>query len=157
MLLKKKRRWLGLVLLLCALMFALPFTAERHYFVAAGEELKLPKLFTAFVEHEVRGEEENSFDRDGGLRFSSAGEYSLDSRLFGILPLQDVSVSVYEEREVVPGGQSVGLIMKTRGVVVVGYSAVTDEKGKTVYPAKDGGVALGDCLLSVDGTEVEKR
>ncbi|MBQ1251544.1 MAG: SpoIVB peptidase, partial [Firmicutes bacterium] len=149
----KKILWLFLCVLILGSIVVLPAASERHYFVAKGETLSLPGA--SVVEHEVNGVGTKE-DAEGNLRFWDAGEYTVDPKLFGVVPLKDVAVSVYEEREVVPGGQSVGLIMKTRGVVVVGYSAVTDDRGKTVYPAKDGGVALGDCLLSVDGVAVEK-
>lgn len=154
---KIKRLLFALVLSVFGLMVPLLWLGgDRHYFVAAGETLGLPKIFSAFVDYEVSDEDGILAAENGeNYRFISSGEYSLDSKLFGVVPLQDVSVSVYNEKEVVPGGQSVGLIMKTQGVVVVGYSAVTDDLGKTVYPAKDGGVALGDCVVKIEGNEVE--
>lgn len=143
---------LGL-LLLCPALFAAG--GERHYFVAAGETLELPSLFSAFVNYELSDDSGIVAAEHGeNYRFPNSGEYSLGSKLFGVVPLQKASVSVYNEKEVVPGGHSVGLIMKTSGVVVVGYSAVTDEHGRTVYPAKEGGVALGDCLVRIDGNAV---
>lgn len=147
-----------MALVLSLMFLAVPFWlfgGERHYFVAAGDTLGLPKIFSAFVDFELSDEEGIIAEKDGdNYRFLNSGEYALDSKLFGIVPLQDVSVSVYDEKEVVPGGHSVGLIMKTRGVVVVGYSAVTDDRGKTVYPAKDCGVSLGDCVIKIEGNEV---
>lgn len=155
-LLKKKFLWLTpLLITVCAVLCFLPFRGDRHYYVAAGDSIDLPKLFSAFIDYEVTSEDGAAAEKNGGTyRFDSAGEYSLGSRLFGIVPLKTASVSVYNEKEVVPGGQSVGLIMKTRGVVVVGYSAVVDDRGKTVYPAKEGGIALGDCIVKIEGTAV---
>lgn len=154
--LKKKSLWLTpLLITVCAVLCFLPFRGDRHYYVAAGDSIDLPKLFSAFIDYEVTSEGGAAAEKNGGTyRFDSAGEYSLGSRLFGIVPLKTASVSVYNEKEVVPGGQSVGLIMKTRGVVVVGYSAVADDRGKTVYPAKEGGIALGDCIVKIEGTAV---
>ncbi|MBQ4091915.1 MAG: SpoIVB peptidase [Firmicutes bacterium] len=153
---KIKKGWMALVLSL--LFLSVPFLffgSAQHYFVAAGDTLGLPKIFSAFVEYGLSDERGVIAEENGeNYRFLSSGEYALDSKLFGLVPLQDVSVSVYDEKEVVPGGHSVGLIMKTRGVVVVGYSAVTDDRGKTVYPAKDCGVSLGDCVVKIEGNEV---
>ena len=153
---KKKSLWLTpLLITVCAVLCFLSFGGGRHYYVAAGDSIDLPKLFSAFIDYEVTPENGAAAEKNGGTyRFDSAGEYSLGSRLFGIVPLKTASVSVYNEKEVVPGGQSVGLIMKTHGVVVVGYSAVTDDRGKTVYPAKEGGIALGDCIVKIEGTAV---
>lgn len=152
---KKKIRLVLLLLLLCAVVCMLPLHNDRHYYVAAGDTIDLPKLFSAFIDYEVTSEEGILAEKGGETyHFDDAGEYSLGSKLFGVVPLKTASVSVYNEKEVVPGGQSVGLIMKTRGVVVVGYSAVTDDRGKTVYPAKEGGIALGDCIVKIEGTAV---
>lgn len=127
-----------------------------HYFVAAGEALSLPKSLTSIVDYNVSSAENGLSPSKKGdsYIFPSPGEYSLDSRLFGVVPLKTAAVSVYDEKEVVPGGQSVGLIMKTNGVVVVGYSAVTDPEGNTTYPARDSGVYLGDCLVKIEGNKV---
>ena len=152
---KKKIRFIFLSFFLCAVLCILPLYNDRHYYVAAGDTIDLPKLFSAFIDYEVTSEDGKSAEKNGETyRFDDAGEYSLGSKLFGVVPLKTASVSVYNEKEVVPGGQSVGLIMKTRGVVVVGYSAVTDDRGKTVYPAKEGGIALGDCIVKIEGTVV---
>ena len=58
------------------------------------------------------------------------------------------------ENKVTVGGASVGIIMRTDGVMVVGYSALKDENGAMVYPAKDGGIALGDSILRINGETV---
>ena len=153
---KKRNFYLFLsFFILFMLTAATPFAISRHYFVAEGSTVQLPKLLSSLVDYQL-------FAADGDLAsddvenyaFESSGEYNLAAKLFGLLPVRSASVSVYETRELVPGGQSVGLIMKTDGVVVVGYSAVTDDKGKTVYPAKDAGIALGDCLVKINGVAV---
>ncbi len=143
---------------LCALLLlaaVTPFVQNRHYFVEEGNTVKLPKLLSAFLDYEL-------FTNDGLVTaddvehyaFEATGEYNLAAKLFGFVPVRSAAVSVYEMKELVPGGQSVGLIMKTEGVVVVGYSAVTDENGKTVYPAKEAGISLGDCITKINGVTV---
>lgn len=155
---KKRRSSRYLLTALCVLLLlaaAAPFAQSRHYFVEAGDTVKLPKLLSAFLDYEL-------FTADGLIAaddvedyaFEATGEYSLAAKLFGFVPVPSAAVSVYGVKELVPGGHSVGLIMKTEGVVVVGYSAVTDEKGKTVYPAKEAGISLGDCITKINGITV---
>lgn len=143
---------------LCALLLLAaitPFAMSRHYFVEEGNTVVLPKVLSAVFDYEL-------FTDDGTVAsddvehyaFETAGEYSLAAKLFGVVPVGNSDVSVYEVKELVPGGQSVGLIMKTEGVVVVGYSAVTDDNGKTVYPAKEAGICLGDCITKINGVSV---
>ncbi len=153
--LKKTRRLLICAVMICSLLFCGHYAvSDRHAFVAAGSGVELPDFFSVFIDCDVVDNGGSDVGKAKNYIFETAGEYSLRSRLFGVVPLKDVAVSVYEEKEVVPGGQSVGLIMNTCGVIVVGYSAVTDEKGRAVYPGKDAGILLGDCITSVEGNEV---
>jgi len=156
--LRNRKRAGYLLTALCALLLlaaAIPFAMSRHYFVEEGNTVELPKLLSAVLDYEL-------FTDDGLIAaddvedyaFEATGEYSLAAKLFGFFPVRSSAVSVYEVKELVPGGQSVGLIMKTEGVVVVGYSAVTDENGKTVYPAKEAGISLGDCITKINGVTV---
>ncbi|MCL6634510.1 MAG: SpoIVB peptidase [Peptococcaceae bacterium] len=59
--------------------------------------------------------------------------------------------------QVVPGGQSIGVLIHSRGVVVAGYAAVLDDSGKRVNPAADAGLRDGDIILKVDGEEVRSE
>ncbi len=156
---KLRKKFLINLLFAAVLSFGALWAAQGvfsggHTFVAAGSGVELPRLFSALVDCDVFTDDGDGVGKAENVIFENAGEYRLRSRLFGVVPLEDVAVSVYEEKEVVPGGQSVGLIMKTCGVIVVGYSAVTDENGSAVYPAKDAGVMLGDCITSIEGSDV---
>lgn len=55
--------------------------------------------------------------------------------------------------DVLVGGQSLGIILKSEGAVVVGFTPV-QQAGQDVYPARDAGVLVDDRLLAVDGCAV---
>lgn len=80
----------------------------------------------------------------------SAGETEVSVRLFGLFPLKKLNVDVEENVTLIPGGQAVGVALKTGGVLVVGLS---DVAGKN--PARDAGIRAGDVILSVDGKTIE--
>lgn len=52
---------------------------------------------------------------------------------------------------VIPGGQSIGVTLQTKGVLVVGYAPITNKEGKQSYPAKDSGIEVGDIILKING------
>jgi stage IV sporulation protein B len=52
---------------------------------------------------------------------------------------------------VVPGGQSIGVTLQTKGVLVVGYAPITNKEGKQSYPAKDSGIEIGDIIFKING------
>ncbi|UWG98999.1 SpoIVB peptidase [Dehalobacter sp. DCM] len=53
--------------------------------------------------------------------------------------------------EVIPGGQSIGVTLQTKGVLVVGYAPISGQNGKQSYPAKESGIEIGDIILTIDG------
>lgn len=52
------------------------------------------------------------------------------------------------------GGQSIGVLLKTEGLTVVGISPVTTDAGESVTPASDAGLMIGDVITGVDGEQV---
>lgn len=64
------------------------------------------------------------------------------------------NVSVVTERVLVPGGQSVGVRMDVRGVLVVGLEEIVSADGEKINPGLLSGLQIGDRILSINGTEV---
>ena len=73
----------------------------------------------------------------------AGGHTSVTFSLLGLIPVHETRVNVVEERTLIPGGQAVGVALKTRGVLVVSDAA----KGRALR--------AGDVILSADGKNVE--
>lgn len=73
----------------------------------------------------------------------AGGQTSVTFSLLGLIPVHETRVNVVEERTLIPGGQAVGVALKTRGVLVVSDAA----KGRALR--------TGDVILSADGKNVE--
>ena len=63
------------------------------------------------------------------------------------------AVNVVEEKTLIPGGQSVGIKMDVKGVLIVGLEELETEND-VVSPGYDAGLTIGDMILSVNGIEV---
>lgn len=75
---------------------------------------------------------------------------------YGILgiPVKSVQVNVYDDDFCLyPGGQTFGIRMNTKGVVVVGISEVECDSGRK-NPAGDAGIHVSDVIISIDGKDV---
>ena len=57
------------------------------------------------------------------------------------------------EVKLIPGGHSIGIKLHSQGVNVVGYYYF-NESGKSVSPAREAGVKLGDTILKINGKSV---
>jgi stage IV sporulation protein B len=82
-----------------------------------------------------------------------SGDATIELKLFGV-SVKTVKVSVSEERMVIPGGQSIGVTLFTRGALVVGITGIELENGTTVNPAREAGMLPGDVITRINGTEV---
>ena len=73
-----------------------------------------------------------------------------------IFPGEDSTAAapVVAEKVLVPGGQSVGVKMDVRGVLVVGLEEIEGEDGTKVNPGLLSGLQIGDIIMTVNGTEV---
>lgn len=120
--------------------------------VDAGTVTVLPAsaAVRAGIDGEANGLEAS--DETDGLRLTAGetGECEVTYRLLGLVPVKTVKVSVQPRRVLVPGGQSVGVALNTRGVVVVGSS----DLGRTPSPARLAGLKSGDVIERIDGEAI---
>ncbi len=84
------------------------------------------------------------------------GAGHLEIRLLGILPFRNVAVEAVTPVEVMPGGQSIGVLLESAGVLVIEPTAVITDSGD-VYPAREAGMRAGDLILAVNETPVEGK
>ena len=89
---------------------------------------------------------------DNTVQCAEAGDYRLQFSLGGIIPVKSVELKVVEPVYVIPCGQSIGILLQTDGVTVVGHSPVLDEQGRALYPAKEAGLIMGDFITDINGT-----
>lgn len=83
------------------------------------------------------------------------GKTNVEIKLLGLIPLRTVEVDVLPPIKVHPGGHSIGVVLRSQGVIIVGHSPVKDQQGQPSLPAKEAGVMVGDVILSMNGTPVQ--
>ncbi|WP_407308348.1 SpoIVB peptidase [Desulfosporosinus sp. SB140] len=89
-----------------------------------------------------------------GLNSDLSEKLDVVYKLFGIFPIRSGEIEVMSPMKLIPGGQSIGVSLQTKGVLVVGQAPVVDQNGRKVYPAKEAGIEVGDILLKIDNQEV---
>lgn len=77
----------------------------------------------------------------------------ISMRLLELIPSQETMEQRYPETMLYPGGQAIGILLRTDGILVVGASAITVD-GQTVSPAEEAGIQAGDVITQVNGTTV---
>lgn len=91
----------------------------------------------------------------GSSNFQMSEKLDVAYKLFGIFPLKSGEVQVMSPMKLIPGGQSIGVTLQTKGVMVVGQAPVVDKNGKNFFPAKEAGIQVGDILLKIENQEVK--
>lgn len=68
--------------------------------------------------------------------------------------LNDFGVDT-EKKYIIPGGQTIGVELKTEGVLVVGLADIVNSDKISTSPAKVSGIHIGDKILGLDAIKVE--
>ena len=99
---------------------------------------------------------ENFFSKPVFLEPLKHGQAIVDFKLFGFIPVKQVEVDVSSPIKVIAGGQSIGVILKSEGVLVVGSSPVVSIDGSITNPAKKAGIQVGDRILQINDITVHR-
>ncbi len=84
----------------------------------------------------------------------NTGRVSLEFRLFNVIPVRKLVVDCIPNTSLIPCGHAIGVIMRSQGVIVVGYSSVKGEDGRSLIPAKESGINIGDTILRINGQTI---
>ncbi|MBB3109192.1 stage IV sporulation protein B [Paenibacillus phyllosphaerae] len=164
----QRKRWLGLVLVffVCVLGLSSPF----QHFAAFPNELRLfsgqlKQLDYGMPVHaqvtvdptilHVNGSKDRSLSIDLNkpisLQTEQIGETTMKLKLFGKIPFKTVKVNVVPDLRVVPGGQTIGVKVKSAGIMIVGHHQVKTAQGTKVSPGEVANLQLGDLITHING------
>lgn len=90
------------------------------------------------------------------MRADSLSSYQMDLKLFGILPFKKVNIEVIQDATLIPVGSSVGIYVKTEGILVVGVGEFDGQDGGKHSPAKYL-LKSGDYIIKVNGKEIDRK
>lgn len=169
----QRKRWLGLVLVffVCVLGLSSPF----QHFAAFPNELRLfsgqlKQLDYGMPVHaqvtvdpsilHVNGSSGRSLSVDLNkplsLQTEHIGETTMKLKLFGKIPFKTVKVNVVPDLRVIPGGQTIGVKVKSAGIMIVGHHQVVTSKGVKVSPGETANLQLGDLITHINGKSVHE-
>ncbi|PZD93448.1 SpoIVB peptidase [Paenibacillus sambharensis] len=164
-----RKRWLGLILVFFVCMIG--FSAPLQHFAAFPSELRLfsgqlkqldylmPVHAKVTVDPDVvkvngSASASTQVDLNEPLSLvpSHSGTTEMKMKLFGRIPFKTVKLNVVPDLRVVPGGQTIGVKVKSDGIMVVGHHQVETKPGVKVSPGQDSDIRLGDLIVKVNGS-----
>ncbi|MBE6082605.1 MULTISPECIES: SpoIVB peptidase [Tissierellales] len=96
----------------------------------------------------------SSFKRSYSIDGIEIGNTEFQFKLLGLIPVKDVKVKVIERPYLIPGGNSIGVKLNTKGVLVVAVADIIGIDGKKYNPAKDAGIKAGDSIVKINGQKI---
>lgn len=102
--------------------------------------------------------QKNQYDLSSPIQIEATQPTELQLNILGIIPIKDVRINVtdyLEGKKLIPGGQSIGVTLHTKGALIVGISEIVNNRGESVNPAQDAGLRAGDVIESVNGMQVD--
>ena len=111
-----------------------------------------------YVNHEPLTADEISLDFSSPftLRGEDIGSFEAEIKLFGFLKLKQVAIDVVDKESVIPGGNAIGIYVKTDGILVLVIGEIIGKDGTVYEPAKNC-LKSGDYILSVNGTALSEK
>lgn len=90
------------------------------------------------------------------LNSDISNRYDVQLRLFGAIPLKKVRIEVTDPLMVIPGGQAIGVLFSSTGVVVVGHVPLKGVDQKQYYPAREADLKIGDIILKINNYSITR-
>lgn len=150
----------GYLILVC--LFTIPFITPVKKYLSIPNEMMIMQENSPLIFPKI-SDSIKATAKDRGMT-QTKSKYEFDQQLVGSdeiiyhvngFPIKKVNLSVLENKKVIPGGQSIGVQLQTRGVLVVGHHLVTTEAG-TKSPGEDADIQTGDVILKINNQEIKK-
>ncbi len=93
-------------------------------------------------------------DNEVEINTSNEGNFCLEVKMFNLIPIKTVDVTVSSGYSVIPSGSPVGIKIYADGLLVVNVAKVIDGDGREFSPAEEAGIKVGDRILKVNGETV---
>jgi len=78
-------------------------------------------------------------------------------KLFGLIPIHNMLVNVVNPPQVMVCGHSIGVFLNSEGVLVVGHTAVVDQRGNRCAPAEVAGILPGDFIIKINNVTLQNE
>nr|WP_245799824.1 SpoIVB peptidase [Virgibacillus proomii] len=140
---KNKKIQFGIAFLVIIALFAFPFFAPQSF---------QTKNSLSPLTNEITAVSAGSLNKSLSSTDSSDNLPSF-YELAG-LPIKQATAEVRDDLKVIPGGQSIGVQLQTKGVLVVGHHLVNGKAGEA-SPGEKADIKVGDVILEINGNKIK--
>lgn len=91
-----------------------------------------------------------------GMKKEQPLQYSVVCKLFGIIPVKEIEVTLTEKDVLYTGGSPIGIYVRTDGILIIGTGKVTDASGNESIPSEYL-VKEGDYIETINGERIRTK
>ncbi len=142
-----RRKLLFLYMLAIWFVFAwglLIWEIPNEIYVAEGDKLSIEESIPVTFEQE---------DTEEVFANRWKDHFQVSCNLFGFIPVKSVTVNMVERKELIPVGQTVGILLHTDGVYVVDTDVIRSVNGENISPCGHS-IKAGDYITEINGKAV---
>lgn len=153
---KNAKKCITIVLLTILLIYITNITSiPENIVLFQNENYQISHLKGFEISGEIKNEEKNLIEKISTINSEFVGELQLKLTALGVLPLKDITVSVIPKTAVIPSGKVIGLKIYSKGVLVIGESAVDSIDGLEYKPYENSGIKKGDIIVQIENEKIE--
>lgn len=97
-----------------------------------------------------------NYGKEFSIISNKSGKINVDLKLLGLFTIKKVKIDVIDKQNVVPAGNTIGVTIKTDGILVLGTTDIIGENGKKYSPVKNK-LYSGDYIKKVNGQEISNK
>ncbi len=110
------------------------------------------KIFGPFIFLKIKNNYTSvSIDKNKNI----VSEPEIIFKLFNLIPFKSQKVKIIKDDKVLAGGNAIGLVLKTEGVLVIGSSPITTIDGEKDV-LNDGLLQIGDTITQIENETIEE-
>lgn len=158
------KKYLKLIIILTILLVLYLYVANitlmpKSIILLQGEKLELATLWGVNLKETETSNRNININKQNSVLETSGdiengenlevGKIDMSVNLFNKLTLENVTVNVIPKTKVIPLGNSIGLKLYTKGVLVVGMSEI-----EGIKPYENLGIVEGDRIISINNKEI---
>ena len=140
-----------------------PFWVPSRHTISVPWSRWLPIQVTAeppakvVIDHREAAGWKSLEHRSWNFSVTRDGAYRLRYRMLGMIPWGTSWVRASSPLYVVPGGESIGIMVRTKGLIIGALQPIRSAHGIVVDPAEQAGLKVGDLITAVDHAPLQNR
>lgn len=142
------------IIICCNIPFLKIIDFSNNSYITLNElkHLQETDVFGPFIKLKIKDETKQASSNVDAI---NKYEPEIQFKLFDLIPIKTQKVKIIEDDKVLVGGNAIGLVLKTQGVMIIGSSSVPTLDGERDLLLEDNSLQIGDVITQIENETIE--